>query len=300
MTAQSRLDSEIAVVILSFNRAEELLRTVAHTVALPERPRVIVVDNGSTDGSAQLVAKRFPWVRVIALPRNVGAAARNIGAIMAGTQYVAFSDDDTLWTGGSLQAAVKILREHPRVGVISARILVGARKEDPASRAMASSPLPSAGYPGRVVIGFMAGACVFRRCAFQESGGYEPKLFIGGEEALLALDLATRGWAMLYSDALIVFHYPSNYRDAAARTRLLTRNAIWVGWLRRHYMSAAHQTVRALVRGARDRSVRRGCIDALKDMHWVMQQRRTVPAHVESSWLQIERWLARDAKASRT
>ena len=285
--------ANISVVILSHNRVEELLRTVALTLALPEQPAVIVVDNGSGDGSASRVAQQFPAVRVLALSRNIGAAARNFGARAADTEYVAFSDDDTVWTAGSLSAATHVLRDHPRIGVVTARILVGEqRREDPACQVMAASPLPSAGRAGRSVAGFMAGACVFRRRAFEECGGYEPRLFIGGEEGLLALDLAARGWSMIYSDVLTVYHYPSKYRDITARKRMLIRNALWVGWLRRHPAAAMRITLAALLRGARDPSALAGCFDALKGISWVMRQRRVVPDDVESSWRQIERWLA--------
>jgi len=284
------------VVILTYNRAEELLRTVLHTMSLPEQPPIIVVDNGSSDYSARLVVERFPSVQVISMPANVGAAARNIGALAARTKYVAFSDDDTVWAPGSLATASRLLQDHPGIGVLSARILVGAQgREDPACRAMAGSPLPCAGYPGRVVAGFMAGSSVFRRCAFLQAGGYEPKLFIGGEEALLALDLATRGWSMIYSDALTVHHYPSPNRDAVARRRLLTRNALWVAWLRRHPMTVLRHTLSALRNSARDPDALIGCIDALRALRWVIRHRRMVPAHVEASWQLIERWLDQNA-----
>ncbi|HXF15496.1 MAG TPA: glycosyltransferase, partial [Burkholderiales bacterium] len=134
--------SAVTVVILTYNRAEELLRTVLHTMSLPEQPPIIVVDNGSSDYSARLVVERFPSVQVISMPANVGAAARNIGALAARTKYVAFSDDDTVWAPGSLATASRLLQDHPGIGVLSARILVGAQgREDPACRAMAGSPL---------------------------------------------------------------------------------------------------------------------------------------------------------------
>ncbi len=87
-------------MVLSYNRAQRLLETLAHATALPEKPPVIVVDNGSRDGSAELVTSRFPDVEVIALRRNYGAAARNVGARHVRTPFVAFSDDDTYWLPG--------------------------------------------------------------------------------------------------------------------------------------------------------------------------------------------------------
>jgi len=279
-------------VILTFNRVEELLRTVGHTVMLPERPHVIVVDNGSSDGSAQRVRLAFPQVQVVSLDSNIGAAARNVGARMAAGEYVAFCDDDTCWGPGALAAGVRLLRADTRIAVVSARILVGAeRREDPVSRAMAAMPLHNPDGPRGAVIGFMAGACLFRRRAFLEAGGYEPRLFIGGEEGLLALDLAARGWSLVYSDALTVYHLPSALRDNAARSRLLVRNALLVSWLRRRAVHAWRETFSALVRAVRDPVARAGCIDAFRQLHWVLRERRPVPPKVEAAWRQIERQL---------
>ncbi len=273
----------VSVVILTYNRAAELARTLAHTLALPEKPAVIVVDNGSSDGTAGMVRARFPGARLIRLAENHGAAARNVGARSARTPYVAFCDDDTGWAAGSLALAERLLDEHPRVAVLSARVLVGReRRDDPACAAMAASPLPSAGLPGRAVVGFLAGASVFRRDAFLAAGGYEPRFFIGGEEALLAYDLLSAGWHIVYNDRLTVHHHPSPYRDARGRRRLLARNALWVAWLRRPLPAALRRTLRVFWSGLPDRAAIAGCMDALRGLPWVLRNRRVIPPHVEA------------------
>jgi GT2 family glycosyltransferase len=273
----------VSVVVLTHNRAPELARTLAHMLALPERPAVIVVDNGSRDGTGDMVSARFPQARLIRLAENYGAAARNLGARSARTPYVAFCDDDTRWAPGSLALAARLLDAHRRVAVLSARVLVGPEgREDPACATMAASPLASAGLPGRAVVGFLAGACVFRREAFLEAGGYEPRFFIGGEEALLAYDLLARGWHIVYNDRLTVHHHPSSYRDARARRRLLARNALWVAWLRRPLPAALGRTLRVLWSGLPDRAAIAGCVDALRGLPWVLRNRRVIPPHVEA------------------
>jgi GT2 family glycosyltransferase len=275
--------ARISVVVLTHNRAAELARTLTHTLALPERPAVIVVDNGSSDGTPEMVSARFPEARLIRLAENYGAAARNLGARSARTPYVAFCDDDTCWAPGSLAFAERLLAEHPRVAALSARVLVGVdERQDPACAAMAASPLPSAGLPGRAVVGFLAGASVFRREAFLQGGGYEPRFFIGGEEALLAYDLLARGWHIVYNDRLTVHHHPSSYRDARGRRRLLARNALWVAWLRRPLPAALGRTLRVMWSGLPDRAAIAGCVDALRGLPWVLRNRRVIPPHVEA------------------
>jgi Glycosyl transferase family 2 len=72
-------------VIATRNRRPELCATLERLSALPERPGIIVVDNGSQDGTAQAVRHSFPRVELITLRRNQGACARNVGVRRAGT-----------------------------------------------------------------------------------------------------------------------------------------------------------------------------------------------------------------------
>ena len=82
---------------------EALDETLTKLGALPERPPVIVVDNASTDGTAPLVRRRHPEVRVLRLSEDIGAAARTEGVRRAATPYIAFCDDDTWWAPGCLR-----------------------------------------------------------------------------------------------------------------------------------------------------------------------------------------------------
>src|SRR5204863_5798610 len=102
------------------------------------------------------------------------------------------------------------------------------------------SPFPNElRIPGTEVFGFLAGACVMRRTAFVQCGGYHRRLFIGGEEALLAIDFMAAGWRMAYVPDIVVYHDPSILRNARGRRRLLIRTALWCAWLRRPIPAAA-------------------------------------------------------------
>ncbi|MBP2707815.1 glycosyltransferase [Microbispora sp. RL4-1S] len=72
-------DPRVGVVVITWNRRREALTAVGRLVALPERPHVVLVDNASSDGTAEAVRARFPEVEVVALPQNLGAVGRNIG-----------------------------------------------------------------------------------------------------------------------------------------------------------------------------------------------------------------------------
>ena len=72
-------DHRVTAVVLTYNRVAEVIRTVGHLAALPEQPAIIVVDNGSEDGTSPLLTKSFPEITVLRLEQNIGAAARNAG-----------------------------------------------------------------------------------------------------------------------------------------------------------------------------------------------------------------------------
>lgn len=276
MTDDKRAANEkITVVVLTHNRCEELRRTLTHLKALPERPPIIVVDNNSVDNTANLVTTDFPEVMLISMQHNWGAAGRNFGVDFVNTLYVAFCDDDTWWDPRSLKIAVDLLDHHPEISVLNARILVGPENRlDPACASMEESPLGCLGNVGPMLTGFMAGANVMRTSAYKEANGYWDAFFIGGEEALLAMDILDLGGKIVYAPELVVRHWPSIHRDSELRKRLIARNAIWTCWLRLPWRLAWSQS-REILQGITDRRLRRrALVDVLYGINKIVSNRR--------------------------
>jgi GT2 family glycosyltransferase len=274
--------SRVSVVVITRNRRAELTESLVRLLALPERPPVLMVDNDSSDGTADAVEQRFPTVDVVRLTRNLGAAGRTVGVRRARTPYVAFSDDDSWWAGGALERAADALDRAPRLAVLAARILVGQEgRLDPVCLAMRNSPLGEVAGVGPRVLGFVACGAVVRRSAYLEVGGFHPRFGVGGEERLLAIDLAERGWDCAYAEDVVAHHHPSEIRDRAARRARDVRNAVWTLWLRRRLPVVLRYTGGLLVQAARDRDVRVGMRQALVDGHWVLRERATVRLSTE-------------------
>lgn len=284
-------EPRVSVVVATRNRLPELLTTLDHLRALPEEPRVVVVDNASSDGTAETVRRRYPDVEVVALDENLGAAGRNVGVERADTPYVAFSDDDSWWAPGSLYRAADLLDAQPRASLLAARILVGPEeREDPICAEMSASFLPAElDLPGSPVLGFLACAAVVRCSAYLDAGGFDPSMLIGGEEELLAADLASSGWGLAYVRDLTVHHHPSTVRDSRARRRLTIRNNLWFSWLRRPAPIAVRHTLRVLRAALYDADVRAGLIGALRGLPWALRKRRVVPTQVEKKLQTLDR-----------
>jgi GT2 family glycosyltransferase len=274
----------VAVVMVTRNRRERTLASVAELQALPERPAVIVVDNASVDGTAPALDDLRPGVRVVRLPVNLGAAGRNCGVALAAAPYVAFSDDDSWWAPGALAAAADLFDAHPRLGVAAGRVLVGShQRPDPVCAAMEASPLRTPGGPGRAVLGFVACGAVVRRHAFLGVGGFRLGYGVGGEEELLAVDLATRGWDVRYCPQLVAYHHPATERPPSAeRRRLQVRNALRTAWLRRRPLATVRRTVGVLREAGADPAGRRGLADALGDLAWIWHERVPVTPALEA------------------
>jgi GT2 family glycosyltransferase len=279
----------VTVVIATRNRVTELCRTLEVLLALPERPAVVVVDNASADGTAAAVRGRYPEVTVIRLRRNRRAVARNIGVRRAATRYVAFSDDDSWWEPGALAAACELLGKYQGVGLVTGRTLVGENAaEDPLNAVLAASPLPDDGLPGTRVLGFLGCAAVTRRDAFLRVGGYSGLLGIGGEEELLALDLAARGWAAVYVDAVVARHFPSPSRDTTGRRATEQRNRVLVAWLRRPVRRALAGTAALAARARHDPVSRRALASLLLRLPPALVARRPLPPGVAAQLRTLE------------
>lgn len=240
-------ESRVTTVVITRDRRDDLARSLPRHAG-----PVVLVDNGSTDGSVDLVAEHHPEVRVVALDRNVGAAARNVGVRETTTPYVAFADDDSWWAPGALGLAADHLDAHRRLALVAGRVLVGdEHRLDPTSADMATSPLHRpAGLPGPPVLGFLACGAVVRRDAYLAAGGFEEMFGIGGEEELLALDLAAAGWDLAYVPEVVAHHHPSTTRPHSRRRRAHSaRNRLLTAVLRRPLTVVARTTASVLCDG---------------------------------------------------
>lgn len=279
----------MGIVVITHNRRAELARTLRKLETLPDRGPVVVVDNASHDDTAAAVRQEHPWVQLIACRENLGAVGRNIGVERLRSPYVAFCDDDTWWEPGSLAAAEATLDAHPDVAVLTARIIVEpAGTEDPIVAELRESPVRGRpGLPGPALGSFLAGASVVRRSAFRAAGGFHPRLWLGGEEELLAADLAAAGWELCYLPQATVHHQASVERDTTKRQRDGVRNTLWFTWLRRPLPAAVRRTAVVLAQ-VRPGPTLAGVVAALRGLPWVLRERRVLPARAEARFRVLE------------
>ncbi len=282
-------DPRVSVVIITRDRRAELIRTLELMTALPEQPPIYVVDNGSADGSADAAAA-FDGVQVLPAGCNLGAPGRNWAVRRVTTPYVAFCDDDTWWDPGALARAADLLDACPRLASVTGRIVVEpGGTPDPIIPELAGSPVPAPPWlPGPALLSILAGASMLRVSAFRAAGGFSARLWLGGEEELLGLDLAAAGWWMCYAADVTVHHAASTARDPRERRMLGIRNTLWTAWLRRPLPGALRHTAHVLRSAPRDQASATAVARAVAGLPWVISQRRVVPPQVESGLRLLE------------
>ncbi|MGY1857827.1 glycosyltransferase family 2 protein [Modestobacter sp. SYSU DS0290] len=283
----------VSVVIATRDRRESLLRSLAH-LDVGGQP-IVVVDNASSDGTGAAVRETHPRVGVVELPANAGAVARTDGVRRATTPYVAFADDDSWWEPGALQRAAELLDAHPQVAVLVGRVRLAADGSDDrvSVKHRAAVLGRSPGAPGPDVLSFPAFAAVVRRDAYLAVGGFSPFLFFGGEEHLLAFDLAAAGWLLAYADDVVAWHDPAGPdQPSPQRWALQTRNDVLVDWLRRPLPVALASTARLARRSLREPAARSALAGVLRRLPAALRQRRPVPAELERRFAAAQRPLS--------
>lgn len=288
-TARNRepLYRSLSVVLLTYNCAHRIAPVVERLLRLGLP--LIAVDNGSSDGTAD-VLEGIGELDVVRLPKNIGAAGRNAGAAQAHTPYLLFCDDDGWYELEGLSEVCDLFDEHPVLGLLNARILVGdAESLDPISAEMADSPLRDRfGLPGSVLLSFMAGAVAVRADAFKEVGGYDERFFIGGEEETLAMKLSKAGWQMRYLPSFVMHHHPS-LANAGRLRAFGMRNTLVNAWLHRRLFSAVKWTAFTLADTPKNADFVHGLLMTLRALPWIVRERAPMTRALDADHLVLDR-----------
>ena len=286
-----RPDGRVAVVMITRNARARLGRSLARLTRLPEAPDVLVVDNASSDGTPDVIRRRFPGVRVFELAENLGAAARNVGVEHVDAPYVAFAEDDSWYEPGALAAAADQLDAHPEVALINAHVLVGAEgRPEPLHADMVATPVPErrAGLPGHRILSFLEGVSVVRREAFSAVGGFDRRLGSAGPEEHLAADLLARGWELRYVPCVRARHVPDHRTPSAEMRRHGIRNTLWFAWTRRPPGPALHWTAHVVLSSPVNRATVLGVLDALRWLPRALVGRRPLPPAIEVDMARLD------------
>jgi GT2 family glycosyltransferase len=315
-------ETQVAVVIPSWNSAT-LLPTLLDSLAADRGSvELLVVDNGSEDGTVELLRER--GVRHVALTRNVGfAAAMNRGAAETRAPLVLGLNADTVVVPGAIEALSAALAVDPGLGGVQPRIL---QLEDGGPADVDNARLYSAGMAltadgrafemgagqaqeerwlrEREIFGVCGAACLLRRELFAELGGYDESYFSFYEDVDLNVRARIAGLRFSYVPEAVVWHagnasWQAGFeRPGAENARLVARNRIVT---QARFMPAAElPRITVVEAGALARATRlgrlratlRGKLEGLARLPGALRDRRRLAASGDLD--RPRAWLGRD------
>ena len=257
---------DISVVLVCWNN-KAYLEPCLHSLYggnLRSSFDVVVVDNGSTDGSQQLLAARFPAARVIQNERNVGLGrASNQGIEATCGRYVLLLNNDTLVNGASLDAMVQFLDAHPEAAAVGGKLLNPDGSVQACYNRFPSlvdeflvatrlGALLREGYPAIVdgdevrEVDWLGSACLMlRRAALERVGLLDESYFIYGDEVDLQYRLGRSGWRVYFLPHATTVHYGGRSLDRWRRRTMVYRGKML--FFQKNYGAACGWLLRALL-----------------------------------------------------
>lgn len=239
------LTARVTVVVPNWN-GERFLKTCLASLRGQtfERFETVLVDNGSEDGSLELVSRDFPEVQIVSMDENRGfSAAVNAGIRASNTEFVALLNNDTAQDPGWLDALMRATDAHPEVGFFASKLVDfhNRRILDGAGDALRKSGLPyRVGHGERdrgqydepgYVFGACAAAAMYRQDMLQEIGPFDEDFFAYCEDGDLSFRAQLAGYRCLYVPEAVVYHIGSastGGKRSPTATRLGTRNGLWL------------------------------------------------------------------------
>jgi len=208
----------VAVIVLSWNRREEVLKTVG-ILMKDDYPNieVIVVDNASTDGTREAVLSQYPDTHVFSLPYNVGISGWDFGIMNTGAEYVVCLDDDSNPDPGAISKMLKLFESNSAIGIVPFNIYGGifstGEWETTANN----------------IVGFINCGVGFRRQAVIEAGLNDPDFFLYSNEWDLSIRTLNKGYEIAFDPSIKAHHRTSLIHRSNKRLRTMTaRNETWI------------------------------------------------------------------------
>ena len=235
---------DLSVVTVGHNTGELLRACLSSLPSSGAAMEVLVVDAGSTDGTAELVGREFPTVRLLATDQNLGFTRGNNRALrIARGRHLLLLNPDTAVRPGALAAMLAFLDAHPDVGVVGPQLrfpdgtIQPSRHRFPGrltafvdgtvlerwlgrSRLLDSFYLRDRGDDQRQDVDWLRGACLMvRREAAASAGLFDERFFMYSEEVDLCRRIRAAGWRIVYLPSAVVVHHEgkSSQQNPVAR-----------------------------------------------------------------------------------
>jgi N-acetylglucosaminyl-diphospho-decaprenol L-rhamnosyltransferase len=262
----------LRVVAVTYSAGESLTDFLATLRKATELPLdVVLADNGSTDGSPERAAERFPWVRTVSTGGNIGyGAAANVGLADRTTGWALVANPDIRFEPGAVDELLAVAARWPRAATVGPAIRTPEGQLYPSARdlpalstgighallgwAWPSNPW-TASYrregedPRERTAGWLSGSCFLVDLeAFHSVGGFDPGYFMYFEDVDLGARLGERGWLHVYAPSAVVEHEGGHATRRDPRRMQQVHHTSALRYLARRYPGLRNSPLRAALR----------------------------------------------------
>ena len=235
----------VSCIIVNWNGKELLgdcLRSVERQTF--KALEIILVDNGSTDGSVGFVESEFPFVKVVSLKENSGFAGGNIeGLKHSRGDFIALLNNDVTLCENWVEHMVKAINRDPDIGLCSSKIIIEGTNEIDSIGEIYTTAFTSLKLgehqnqnefeSGKLVPGACAAAVFYRKAMIDKIGFFDANFFLNYEDSDLHIRAWLAGWKCFFVPEAVAYHKVSatlgNLTDTAVY--YLSRNVEWV-WMK--------------------------------------------------------------------
>jgi GT2 family glycosyltransferase len=235
---------DLSIILVCWNNKEYLEPCLnsLYGAGLSSKFDVVVVDNGSTDGSQEMLHQKFPQAKIIQNDHNVGLGrASNQGIEATCGRYILLLNNDTLVNGPSLDSMVEFLDAHPKAAAVGGKLLNpdGSFQAGYADFSTLAEEFLITTHLGELIwdgfpshgdvdgvkeVGWLSSACLLlRREALDQVGLLDETYFIYGDEADLQYRLNQAGWKVYYLPSATTVHYGGRSMDRWRRRKMVYR-----------------------------------------------------------------------------
>jgi len=291
----------VSVLIVTWNRKDDVLETIRSIYDQDYRSfEIVMVDNGSKDGTVEAIRHAYPEVRLVALDRNVGVSAgRNAGIAAVRGDIIFCLDSDASVDRDTLTNLVQKFNAEPQVGIINSKIVNASTKQLDCGPGWVYAEKHRVNQDMEFLSwSFSEGGAAIRKEVFDQVGLFWELLFFGCEGQEFSLRAWDAGYKVLYYPKAIVYHRASPQARVVGDERdpLFFRNSLYIylvrypWWMMIWYVPL--KTAVALVRSARRgylRQILRALFDVLRQLPALWRQRRPISNRTAHLQLKLQR-----------
>lgn len=240
----AKVDPALSIILVCWNNKAYLdpcLKSL-YDSGMKNTFDVVVVDNGSTDGSQQMLKEKYPDIKIIQNDENAGLGkASNQGIEATNGKYILLLNNDTIVNGSSFDVMVDFLDQNPEAGAVGGKLLnpdgtiqacynyFSTLKEE-FFVATRLGELIRPGYPAVMdadeikSVEWLGSACLMlRRATLDQVGSLDESYFIYGDEADLQYRLKKAGWKVYYLPDSTTIHFGGRSMDRWKRRKMVYR-----------------------------------------------------------------------------